>query len=195
MSLSGQHKDAVTVQAWLDDCKQSFTYEVIHHNQVIHSRGAVDPRFSGFHPDDLDRYFENLRAETELLATLDLIASVEAAIKVDYINRVEKRVKDNSALGDAFKALHKKKKERVSLEDDILRIWKIHDLTTKSKIDDFEHVLDYRHWLAHGRYWVFKSKVPKNGGAPPAFIEAKNVADKLLSALRSSVFGFHPQKM
>lgn len=195
MSLSGQHKDAAKVQAWLDDCKQSFTYEVIRHTTVIHGGGVVDPRFLGYLPSDVDQYFEVLRGETELLATLDLIASIEAAIKVDYTNRVERRIKDNSSLGGAFKALHKRKKERVSLEDHILHAWKTCDPNTKSKIDDFEHVLDYRHWLAHGRYWVYKSKIPKNGGAPPTFIEAKNVADKLLSVLKSSVFGFYPQKL
>ncbi|MBN3768330.1 hypothetical protein [Burkholderia sp. Se-20378] len=196
MSLSGQHKDAAQVQRWLNDCNQSFTYEATHHVSVIFNGGFVDPRFPpGTLEDDINDYFRGLRSETELLATLDIIASVEAAIRVDFINRADKHIKDSSGLADEFKVLRKKKKAKVSLEEDILDAWKRHAPEVKPRIDDFGHVLDYRHWLAHGRYWLFKAKIPKNGGAPPTFIEAKNVSEKLILALKSSVFGFHPNKV
>ncbi|WP_109484043.1 hypothetical protein [Paraburkholderia sp. C35] len=195
MSLSGQHKDVTQVQKWLNDCNRSFTYEAAHHVETIIKGGAVDPRFVGALEEDINTYFAALRRDTELLAILDLIASTEAAIRVDFANRADKHVRDSSALATTFKALRKKKKERISLEDHILVEWKRLAPEIKSRIDEFEHVLDYRHWLAHGRYWLFKAKIPKNGGVTPSFIEVKNVSEKLMGAMQASVFGFYPKKI
>jgi len=45
------------------------------------------------------------------------------------------------------------KKKKVSLPDEILRRWK-KESTEKRFISDFISALNYRDWLAHGRYWT-----------------------------------------
>ena len=45
---------------------------------------------------------------------------------------------------------------RVSLEGDIFSAWKQNSTASASTIAELTGAFRYRHWLAHGRYWVPK---------------------------------------
>jgi len=44
----------------------------------------------------------------------------------------------------------------VSLEDDILEMWKTYSTVSARIIGDLRGAFRFRHWVAHGRYWVPK---------------------------------------
>ncbi len=85
---------------------------------------------------------------------MTVMASLEAAIRVDYLTRVYERRKDE--LSKAMRALHQEKANKAKLENDILTLWQ--DCTTISKglIGQVKGAFKYRHWIAHGRYWTPK---------------------------------------
>ena len=58
----------------------------------------------------------------------------------------------------AFRQLRKATDDRVGVQD-ILDSWKSERPSYKNFCGQLKEVLKYRHWLAHGRYWV--PKFPK----------------------------------
>ena len=85
---------------------------------------------------------------------MTLLASIEASFRVDYLQRRYGRKKDD--LSRAFRDLYNEKAQRVSLTDDILQRWREHSDVTAQLVGDIRSAFRYRHWLAHGRYWVAK---------------------------------------
>ena len=45
---------------------------------------------------------------------------------------------------------------RASLEDEILEAWRDHADGARQVVSELRGAFKYRHWLAHGRYWVPK---------------------------------------
>ena len=93
-------------------------------------------------------------AETELRSCLAILSSIEAALRVDYATRCSARLKDS--LSRDFRDLFKRYENRVSFEEDILRLWSKHYPELRREIGDLRGALKFRHWLAHGRYWELK---------------------------------------
>ena len=126
---------------------------------------AIDLYYSKSNPDYLRCFLsltdEEIRAkresrkeETESVMAMNLLAAIEASFRVDYALRGSRKVKDK--FSREFRDLYRRKGWRVSLEDDILELWKTHSNVRASLVGDIRSVFKYRHWLAHGRYWVPK---------------------------------------
>lgn len=81
----------------------------------------------------------------------EILAFLEAILRVDYHHRIKNRKKD--PLSRSFQEIHKQKGNKVSLIGDILKKHREHNQENKKIIDAFQRALDYRNWLAHGRYW------------------------------------------
>ncbi len=92
--------------------------------------------------------------ETELAMVMTLLAAIEASFRVDYLKRCSRRTKDK--LSQEFRKLYHKKKRRVSFENDILKLWKLHSDVPASLIGEIRDAFRFRHWLAHGRYWTIE---------------------------------------
>ena len=92
--------------------------------------------------------------ETGAASAMTLLASIEASFRVDYLQRHYAKKKD--PLSRAFQSLYREKQQNVSLLDDILDAWKTHSDIRPGLISDIRSAFRYRHWLAHGRYWVPK---------------------------------------
>jgi hypothetical protein len=88
--------------------------------------------------------------ENEHLVALNLLAAIEAAFRIDYLQRCYKRKKDTLSL--ALRSIHNSKGTYASLEDDIFTVWK-ENTESGSIISELKGAFKYRHWLAHGRYW------------------------------------------
>lgn len=118
--------------------------------------GAVpsDSRFYALTRDELTGFFDHHRRELDYLVMLDLLASAEAAIRIDFIARVTERRKD--PVSRRFRKIYNKYEEKISLEQHILETWKTLVPNTKRAVGDFLGALRLRHWLAHGRYWLPK---------------------------------------
>lgn len=89
--------------------------------------------------------------ELELNTIFMLLSSIEAMFRIDFNLRVNKKFKDE--LSKDFRNIYKVKKNRVSLEEDILKGWQEQFQDFRSIISEYRSALHYRHWLAHGRYW------------------------------------------
>lgn len=89
--------------------------------------------------------------ELDYQSVFSLLSAIEAVLKLDYDERISKRLKDN--LSRHFRDLHKSKGHRVSLEDNILGAWQKYYQEMATFIQPLIKAFKFRHWLAHGRYW------------------------------------------
>lgn len=117
---------------------------------------AVPPRFVGMTGQDLDAYYDSQRRELDWLTILNLVASVEATIRVDYFRRVEGKLKD--PLAKAYRRWHKtlshRKRRRPDFDEGgILDEVRGTQLVANPLIGRYRECLRTRHWVGHGRYW------------------------------------------
>jgi hypothetical protein len=92
--------------------------------------------------------------EADLTSSLTVLAAVEAAFRIDYLQRCDRRGKD--PLSRAFRKINQTQRKRVSLEDEIFTAWVDNFPGTPKIIGDLRGAFKFRHWLAHGRYWTPK---------------------------------------
>ena len=124
-------------------------------NRVRNDDPSVkDSPFDGKTLSEVDAYFNSVLEEVDHHVCLSLIASAESAIIVDFRRRIADRKKD--VVSRSFIELFKLKDRdvrKVKFDDDILQTWASQSRGCKKAIGEFRGALNYRHWLAHGRYW------------------------------------------
>lgn len=92
--------------------------------------------------------------ELDKLSGFAVLSSIESTLKVDYLIRCEDKRKD--ALSRRFRAIFKRKKERISFDTELIDSWIQEHPEHKQIFGDLRGAWRYRHWLAHGRYWLPK---------------------------------------
>jgi hypothetical protein len=85
---------------------------------------------------------------------LTLLAAIEAAFRLDYALRCER--KDKQPISLSFRNLFRSYEYKLTFENQLLEQWKQHHPSIRQTIADLRAAFKYRHWLAHGRYWVPK---------------------------------------
>ena len=108
-------------------------------------------RFFGMSPHEVRTEKETLIEESQRSSSMDLFGALEAAFRVDFLQRCYRREKDE--ISRAFRDLYRDKGPRVSFEDGILAKWEEDLNVPKRVIRELTNAFKYRHWLAHGRYW------------------------------------------
>jgi hypothetical protein len=111
-------------------------------------------RFASYSMQEINREMVDLLLEHEHRTEMSILGALEAAFRVDFLQRCYKKRKDK--LSRAFRDIYLLKGGRTSLEDDILQTWKEQTSVPAQLISDIRGAFKYRHWLAHGRYWVPK---------------------------------------
>lgn len=106
-------------------------------------------------PTEIKELLAQRIKELELQASLTLFTSLEAMFQIDFHDRIEKRAKDE--LSQIFKERNHQGSARISFEGDILNMWEDVYPQTRKYFQPIKAALKYRHWLAHGRYWLLKS--------------------------------------
>lgn len=109
------------------------------------------------------------------IVKLALLASVEAMFQINFHTRVQGKWKDN--LSKKFRAILIKD-ARVSFEHHIIATWEGVYPETRKYFQPVRKILDYRHWLAHGRYWLLKYRKFK-------FDELYEIAEALQNMLEN----------
>lgn len=131
-------------------------------------------------PENIRSYFDELLAEFNHAACLQLFASAEAELWVDFYIRVKNEETDT--LSKRFRDLWKEKQSRpiksiVRLEE-LLDMWAENKPNAKAPVADFNGLTNHRDWLAHGRYWE-----PNLGLKRPSY--NPNYYEKILSLMLS----------
>lgn len=111
--------------------------------------------FVGYNAEEINNELKEQLDEVEKDACLNLLASIEALFRLDYAIRCEERHKDD--ISRKFREAFAEKQYRISLEDEILDEWNDLPYIASSIISNVKGAFKYRHWLAHGRYWTYKS--------------------------------------
>jgi hypothetical protein len=148
VSFSNEKLELVEIANYYSDSEQSFKMYYLNNNH------ALEERFFGYSREDLANELRSRIEELNHTSSLTLLATLEAAFRIDYLQRNYKKKRD--PLSRSFRNLFKTKNSKASLEDDILEAWKSNAHGTSKIIGDLKGALKYRHWLAHGRYWTPK---------------------------------------
>jgi hypothetical protein len=131
-----------------------------HHASVRHAIRMGSPvasRFVGMTEGDVDAHYDSQRRELDRLTVLNLVASAEATVKVDYFRRVAEKLKD--PLSVAYQKWHKTLSARKKLRPDfddagILDVLKDAYVMDNHIVGEYRKCLRARHWVGHGRYWA-----------------------------------------
>jgi len=123
---------------------------------AIRQSSAVAPRFVGMTEGEVDAHYDADRRELDRLTVLNLVASAEGTLKVDYFRRVAEKLKDS--LSVAYRKWHRtlstKKQLRPDFDDGgILDVLKKTQVMDNNIIGRYRECLRTRHWVGHGRYW------------------------------------------
>ena len=92
--------------------------------------------------------------EVDRASSLDVLSSVEATFRIDYLQRCQRRLKDPISV--SLRKIYRFKKNRASLEDEIFDAWIQNSPGLTRLFSELRGAFKYRHWLAHGRYWTPK---------------------------------------
>lgn len=130
--------------------------------------------FQGMNHPEFEKTLADLRRHLDAQVTLALIATFEAMLRIDFINRTERR-RPKDPVTKAFRALRKTE----GLRPDLAKILDVHktELRLGAAAGRFKQLFMHRHWLAHGRYWTDKS------GIKPDPYEARAIGEALLSEI------------
>ena len=115
---------------------------------------AFPVRFLGYLKAEVSAELGDRLEETSLASSLVVLASVEAAFRIDYLQRCYR--KDKKPISRHFRAIYSTKKQHVSLDEDIFDGWIAYHSAERSLIGELRRAFRFRHWLAHGRYWTPK---------------------------------------
>jgi len=104
----------------------------------------------------VQQLYQDRQDEVELSYSLSLLASLEASLRVDYVLRCKMKRKDS--VSRAFRLIYKRKKERASLDDDILKVWRENTTVPPRILANMIEAFQFRNWLAHGRWWPLRGR-------------------------------------
>ena len=147
-SRSGDEQSFVGVYEFWLDARDGLRLLVNH-------KGSRN-RFLGMTPEEVQGFLIERQQELDYQSSLALLASIEASLQLDFRCRVEQRLKD--PLSREFRGIQKNNQGRVSLEKDILNAWQKIYPETRPLFQPLNKAIKFRHWLAHGRYWLYRSE-------------------------------------
>ncbi len=131
-----------------------------HYNVFVNSMNLyyseLNPSFVSqfrlYTREEVEKEKEGRLEEIDASLALTLLASIEASFRIDYLQRCYRKRKD--PLSRNFRELYESKGSRVSFENEILDGWKEYSDVSPTLLGNIKGAFNYRHWLAHGRYWV-----------------------------------------
>jgi hypothetical protein len=147
VALSNEHSSLDDIQSYYVDSENALNAYFMD----SHLTGSSSVRFFGYTTDKLNAELQHRKEYLDRMCSLEVLSAIEARFHIDYIVRTEKRKKDD--LSKAFRKIFKERRQKVTLKDHLIKTWRIQYPQHKTRLDKFSKALDYRHWLAHGRYW------------------------------------------
>jgi len=150
VSFSGKHGSLEDIEEYYVDSENAL-------NCYFESSDAdriIPAKFIGYTKEEIGNELKSRKESLGKMCSLEILAAIEAKFRIDYLVRSQKKKKDD--LSKEFRKIYQTKKNKASLKDDIIRTWKSKYPQHKTRLDNLGKALDYRNWLAHGRYWMPK---------------------------------------
>jgi len=148
--IAADYQELGDIYLYYETSKNSL---IFYMDNIIAER-IKDRNYTALTKYELIEVFHSHIDELEKTVSMNILSNVEADFRIDYIIRTKRRLKD--PVSRKLRELFKTKGEKISLENEILAIWKEEHPEFKGIISDLIGALKYRHWLAHGRYWTPK---------------------------------------
>ena len=138
------------------------------------SKACVDNYFDKNNPEyegrflfkteeEINRQHQDELDELSLKASFFVMTYIESLFRTDFVLRLESgsgKWKDQLTRHFKYEVyVPTKKMYQYSLVEDIISSWKIYSYPTKGMMDilnTLPQYFDFRNWMAHGRYWIFK---------------------------------------
>jgi hypothetical protein len=140
------HIDGVVEQ--YEDCRNSL--------KLFFSMPEYSPeRFALMSPIEVKDELAQRLMELDKTHSLILLASIEAMFRIDFERRCNSKLKDD--LSRKFRRLQKAQGNKIRFDEELLDAWKELGLISSKLVGELRSAMQLRHWLAHGRYWTFKS--------------------------------------
>jgi len=123
-----------------------------NYKKSIKKETELKNSFLFYSEEELNGIFKNYENILEINCSFNLLSALEAYFRIDFEtrNRLQQTDKLSKKL---IKFYPKKEGDFVSLSL-ILKIWLKYS-TYKNEIATFQKLIDYRNWIAHGRYSEF----------------------------------------
>ena len=113
VAFSGQNVDIADFAAHHNDLADAMS--------IYFGPSAQPRRFATYTPAEVIAEYGERAREIDLASAMTILGAVEAAFRIDYLQRCYLRPKDD--LSRACRALHKRKRSRAKLEDDLFLLW------------------------------------------------------------------------
>ncbi|OEF69202.1 hypothetical protein [Vibrio tasmaniensis] len=149
VAFSNDHSNLEDIEEYYFDSDQAL--------QEYFLSSAVPAKFIGYSLNMLQDELKARAKSLDRMCSLEILATLEARFRVDYLVRCQKKRRD--VFSKKLRAIYRKKENQASLVDDIISTWRKEHPEHKARLDNLQGALDYRNWLAHGRYWLPK-KMP-----------------------------------
>jgi hypothetical protein len=130
--------------------------------------------FTGLSETEIGKQLTEHLMEAEYDACLTLFAAIEAALRIDCDYCCRKRLKDQraKAVRKMVQTFEGRPFNRIPLNE-IFKQLLVDQSVKKSIVNRLKQFFQFRHWLAHGRYWTFKS------GIQPDFLDVYELAQEI----------------
>lgn len=146
-------KDVIDWYSYTAEWLQNFT-GILHDISTIGSSTNIsievpsDLQF--LTPEEIDSALNKKLDQLSIASSFQLFAAFEGAIRFDTINRQRK-----GRVGKELKKMIKRAKKNLKDIDikDIINCWCQRYSINQTNLSTIKGLLQYRHWLAHGRYW------------------------------------------
>lgn len=149
-SFSDSHSKIDQVEEYYIDSEESLN----SYYSFSPLNGAIPAKFIGYPIEKIGRELKERKESLDRMCSFELLAAIEAKLRIDYVVRGQNKRRD--PFSRKMRDVYDRKENRASLVDDILLIWKQEKPWHKTRLDNLGKALDYRNWLAHGRYWIPK---------------------------------------
>lgn len=146
-SFTNAHSTIEEIERYYIDSEDSLN----SYYDVDFESDEILAKFIGYSKDEAFNELKERKETLDRMCSLELLAAIEARIKIDYIIRGQDKLRDD--FSKKVRVVYDSKENRASLKDDIIAVWRTELPEHKKRLDNLAQALDYRNWLAHGRYW------------------------------------------
>jgi hypothetical protein len=155
LSKSGKHRAFDEVSKIFEERKYALKNFFVPQNEY----------FTGLSEMEINERLNNHLMEAEYDACLTLLAAIEAAFRIDCEYCCRKRPKNQraKAVRKMVQTFEGRPFDRIPLNK-LFEQLLVDQSVKKNIVNHLTQFFQFRNWLAHGRYWTFKSGVQPDFG-------------------------------